>query len=114
MMKRLRVLPSFLGRRGRVVLPAVMTLVYASGSGPCWCTTGRKWGTGGGPGGFGGHDGRTSIFDYTCLPRLQPWVADGLFDSSLLPEESAELRNFHRKLLPLMQHPALDRGDFTA
>lgn len=34
------------------------------------------------------------------------------FDSSLLPEESAELRNFHRKLLPLMQHPALDRGDF--
>ena len=101
------------GGVGRVVLPAVMTLVYASGSGPVLVYNGQEVGERAeGPGGFGGHDGRTSIFDYTCLPRLQPWVADGRFDSSLLPEESAELRNFHRKLLPLMQHPALDRGDF--
>ena len=101
------------GGVGHVVLPAVMTLVYASGSGPVLVYNGQEVGERAeGPGGFGGHDGRTSIFDYTCLPRLQPWVADGRFDSSLLPEESAELRNFHRRLLPLMQHPALDRGDF--
>ena len=72
-----------------------MTLVYASGSGPVLVYNGQEVGERAeGPGGFGGHDGRTSIFDYTCLPRLQPWVANGRFGLSLLPEESAELRNF--------------------
>ena len=32
------------GGTGRTILPAIMTLVYASGKAPCWCTTGRRWG----------------------------------------------------------------------
>ena len=101
------------GGVGRIILPAIMTLVYASGRGPVLVYNGQEVGERAeSPGGYGGHDGRTSIFDYTCLPQLQPWVADGRFDASLLPEDSAELRNFHQRLLPLMQHPALDRGDF--
>lgn len=39
-------------------------------------------------------------------------MAGGRFDASLLDEDSAELRDFHARLLPLLQHPALDRGDF--
>lgn len=101
------------GGTGRTILPAIMTLVYASGKGPVLVYNGQEVGERAeAPGGFGGHNGRTSIFDYTCLPQLQPWVAGGRFDASLLDEDSAELRDFHARLLPLLQHPALDRGDF--
>lgn len=98
---------------GSTVFPAIITLVYASGSGPVLVYNGQEVGEKAeGPGGFGGHDGRTSIFDYTCLPQLQEWVADGRFDANLLPKDSFRVRDFHCRLLPLMQHSALARGDF--
>ena len=72
------------GGTGRTILPAIMTLVYASGKGPVLVYNGQEVGERAeAPGGFGGHNGRTSIFDYTCLPQLQPWVAGGRFDSSI-------------------------------
>ncbi len=97
---------------GHKVMPAVMTLVYASGKGPVLVYNGQEVGERAeGPGGYGGDNGRTSIFDYTCLPRLQPWVEAG-FDADALPPDAAKLRDFHCRLLPILQHPALERGDF--
>ncbi len=52
-----------------------LPLVYASAAVPCWCDGQEVGERAESPGGYGGHDGRTSIFDYTCLPQLQPWVA---------------------------------------
>ena len=75
------------GGVGRVVLPAVMTLVYASGSGPVLVYNGQEVGERAeGPGGFGGHDGRTSSFDYTCLPRLQPELKVRRVDAHVEPQ----------------------------
>lgn len=100
------------GGVGQTVLPAVMTLVYTSGQGPVLVYNGQETGERAeGPGGYGGHDGKTSIFDYTCLPQLQPWLAGGLCDPSRLSSDAATLRDFHGRLLNLLQHPALDRGD---
>lgn len=101
------------GGTGGIIMPAVMTLAYASGKGPVLVYNGQEVGERAeAPGGYGGHDGKTSIFDYTCLPQLQLWAAHGRFDASLLPEGSARLRGFHVNLLNLLQLPALERGDF--
>lgn len=68
------------GGVGRVVLPAVMTLVYASGSGPVLVYNGQEVGERAeGPGGFGGHDGRTSILTIPASPGSSPgWRMAGL------------------------------------
>ncbi len=96
---------------GHRVMPAVMTLAYATGKGPVLVYNGQEVGERAeGPGGYGGDNGRTSIFDYTCLPQLQPWVEAG-FEADALPADAARLRDFHCRLLPLLQHPALERGD---
>ncbi|MBR5185518.1 MAG: hypothetical protein IKW19_04400, partial [Akkermansia sp.] len=65
-----------------------------------------------GPGGYGGDNGRTSIFDYTTLPRLQHWTNSGRYDGALLTAEEHELRAFTARLLTMLQHPALSQGSF--
>lgn len=62
--------------------------------------------------GFSGDDGRTSIFDYTCMPALQKWVNSGQFDGRLLSEDQKILRNFYKGLLSLAQKPAVANGHF--
>jgi len=62
--------------------------------------------------GFSGDDGRTSIFDYTCMPALQKWVNSGKFDGRLLSEEQKTLRNFYKGLLSLAQKTAVAHGHF--
>lgn len=49
--------------------------------------------------GFSGDDGRTSIFDYCCIPELQKWVNDGAFDGGALSESQKSLRAFYSRLL---------------
>jgi hypothetical protein len=98
---------------GERILPAIATVVYASGKGPVLVYNGQEVGERAeGPGGYGGHDGKTSIFDYTCLPQLQPWIEGGRCDDSLLCALSAGFRDFHKRLLPLLQLPALAEGDY--
>ncbi|MEG0427423.1 MAG: alpha-amylase family glycosyl hydrolase [Akkermansia sp.] len=105
--------PQYWGGVGRIIMPAIMTLLYTSSKGPILVYNGQEVGEEAkGPGGFGGDNGRTSIFDYTCLPRLQQWVDHGHFSDDKLPIEDKKLRTFHANLLCLMRHPSIDHGEF--
>jgi len=49
--------------------------------------------------GFGGADGRTSIYDYGAVPELQKWVNDKKYDGGKLDESQKNLRSFYAWLL---------------
>lgn len=98
---------------GHTIMPAVMTLLYCSGSGPILLYNGQEVGEeASGPTGFGGDNGRTSIFDYTCLPKFQRWVNAGQFDEKNLSKNEKKLRHFHLALLEALKLPSLAEGEF--
>ncbi|MFA0961172.1 alpha-amylase family glycosyl hydrolase [Roseivirga sp. BDSF3-8] len=67
---------------------------------------------GAGTEGFGGDDGRTTIFDYWGVPQHQKWMNDGVFDGGQLSEEQKELRVFYKNLINLsVKEAALAKGD---
>ncbi|MBQ7022324.1 MAG: hypothetical protein IJN29_02005 [Akkermansia sp.] len=99
--------------QGAAAARALMVAQYTTTCGPVLFYNGQEVGEqAAGPGGFGGDNGRTSIFDYTNLPRLQHWSNGGLYDGAHLTDEEAALRMFCSRLLPLLQHPALSKGSF--
>ena len=105
--------PQYWGGVGGCVTRAAMVAQYASSAGPVLVYNGQEVGeVPGGPGGYGGDNGRTSIFDYTHLPRLQHWSNQGRYDGALLTPAEEELRAFTVRLLTLLQHPALAQGGF--
>ncbi len=53
--------------------------------------------------GFSGQDGRTTIFDYWGIKRYQEWFNNGLCNGEKLSKDTAELRNWHKKLLCILQ-----------
>ena len=105
--------PLFWGGCGASVARAVMVAQYTTSCGPALFYNGQETlERAEGPGGFGGDNGRTSIFDYTSLPRLQRWTCDGKYDGSELNAEEKEYRAYCADLLRLLQHPALAAGTF--
>ncbi|HOV14986.1 MAG TPA: alpha-amylase family protein [Spirochaetota bacterium] len=83
-------------------------------SGPVMIYFGQEVGEpGSGVEGFGGEDGRTSIFDYWGVPNHQKWMNDGAFDGANLSTEQKSLREFYLKLLHLsISNEALKTGKF--
>lgn len=105
--------PLHWGAVGKTVMPAVMTLLYCSGKGPVLVYNGQEVGEEAkGPAGFGGDNGRTSIFDYTCLPKFQKWVDSGRFSEEKLSPDEKELRHCHLALLRALSLPSIAEGDF--
>lgn len=105
--------PGFWGGHGAGAARALMAAFYCSAAGPVLIYNGQEVAERAeGPGGYGGDNGRTSIFDYTNLPRLQRWANGGKYDGALLSSEERALRDDMVRLLPLLQHPALSSGDF--
>ena len=101
------------GGEGSRVARAAMVAQYCSTAGPVLVYNGQEVGEEStGPGGYGGDNGRTSIFDYTHLPHLQHWTNGGAYDGALLSREERDLRAYTGHLLTLMQHPALSKGGF--
>lgn len=104
---------SYWGGVGEKVVPAVMVAQYCSTCGPVLVYNGQEVGERAeGPGGYGGNNGRTSIFDYTYLPRFQHWTNGGRYDGAALSAEERALRDLTARLLTLLQHPALSKGGF--
>ncbi len=63
--------------------------------------------------GFGGDDGRSSIFDYWGMPKHQLWMNNGAFDGGKLSADDQKLRDFYAKLIYLVKnHDAIKSGDF--
>jgi glycosidase len=63
--------------------------------------------------GFSGYDGRTSIFDYWCIDKIERWINGGAFGSSKLTESETKLRLFYSKLLNICNTElAICKGGF--
>ena len=105
--------PAFWGSAGEKVARAVMAAQFFTSCGPVLFYNGQEVAErADGPTGFGGTNGRTSIFDYTTLPRLQLWYNHGCCDGAELPMELHALRDFCSRLLRMLQLPAIARGGF--
>jgi glycosidase len=92
-------------------IPA-MVVSATLNSGPVMVYFGQEVGEPGrGTEGFGGEDGRTTIFDYWGVPEHQKWLNGGKFDGALLSNEQKQLRAFYSKLLNLsISNEAISRG----
>lgn len=79
-----------------------MAVTALIGSGPVMVYFGQECGEKGeGSEGFGGEDGRTTIFDYWGVPAHQAWLNGGTYDGRGLSVEQNELREYYRSLLNL-------------
>lgn len=63
--------------------------------------------------GFGGGNGRTSLFDYGAMPELAKWVNGHAWDGGGLADGQRELRAAYGRLLGLMEHPFQRSGRFV-
>ena len=89
-----------------------MTVTTLLGSGPVLVYFGQEVGEKGeGVEGFGGEDGRSTIFDYWGVPTQQAWMNGGKFDGGGLDADQKALRDFYVKLLKLAQDPAFVSGE---
>jgi glycosidase len=81
------------------------------GRGPVLIFNGQEVGEpGAGAEGFSSDDGKTTAFDYWCMPELAKWVNGHAFDGGGLSPAQKGLRNYYAALLALCQDPAV-RGD---
>ena len=72
---------------------AATAVSWLTGSGPVMLYNGQEVGESAqGASGYSGDDGRSSIFDYICLPELQKWTNQGAFDGGGLSHEQRDLR----------------------
>lgn len=91
-----------------------MIVTATLSTGPVMVYFGQEVGEpGAGSEGFGGDDGRTSIFDYWGVPEHQKWIDNGRFDGGQLSEDQKNLRSFYSKLLNTVHNSdALKNGKF--
>ena len=62
--------------------------------------------------GFSGVDGRTTIFDYWGIERVQQMVGDHTYDGATLPDEAKQLQNWYTTICQLVHnHEALSTGE---
>lgn len=62
--------------------------------------------------GFSGDDGRTSIFDYTVMPAIRQWYAQGSLDGLRDNPEGARLRSEYARILKLSSEAVISKGAF--
>jgi glycosidase len=92
---------------GRQMAP----LLYLYSNGPVLMLNGQEVGEpGAGAEGFGGEDGRTTIFDYWSMPAFVGWVNDHAYDGAGLTDPQKALRAYYADLLGLLQAPEV-RGN---
>jgi len=96
-----------------LAIPAMIALATLS-RGPVMVYCGQEVGEPAeGTTGFSSSDGRTSIFDYCCMPEHQKWLNGGKMDGGKLSNSQKDLRNFYSKLLSITaKHEAISKGGF--
>jgi glycosidase len=94
--------PHFAGDPWRAIPAMVVSATIDRG--PVMIYFGQEVGEpGAGAEGFGGEDGRTSIFDYWGVPEHQKWMNGGKFDGALLSDDQQKLRKFYSTILNFAQ-----------
>jgi glycosidase len=105
--------PGSWGGVGAQVGRPVTALLFGVGRGPLLLYNGQEVGE---PAatveGFGGGQGRTSIFDYGSMPELAKWVNGHRYDGGRLSPGQRELRQWYAHLLAVCAEPALSQGEF--
>lgn len=104
--------PDFAGSAWKIVPAMVVSATIDQG--PVMIYFGQEVGEpGAGAEGFGGKDGRTTIFDYWGVPEHQKWMNGGAFDGGLLSDQQKSLRQFYGTLLYMAQtNPAIVSGGY--
>jgi glycosidase len=63
--------------------------------------------------GFGGDDGRTTLFDYWGVPQHQKWMNGGKFDGGALADDQKQLRQFYADILNFAgKNKAIANGNY--
>jgi len=105
--------PKAWGGLGMKVGKPVSAVLFSMGCGPLLLYNGQEVGEPAlGGEGFGGDDGRTSIFDYGSMPEFAKWVNGGKYDGGRLSEDQKELRGWYGKLIHATRSPAFTSGGF--
>ncbi|MEI7865066.1 MAG: alpha-amylase family glycosyl hydrolase [Chthoniobacterales bacterium] len=105
--------PGEWGGHGMNMGRPVCALLFGLSRGPVMVYHGQEVGEPAlGAEGFGGDDGRTTIFDYWSMPEFAKWFNGGTCDGAKLSGEQQELREFYRRLLTAADQPAFRDGDF--
>ena len=66
-----------------------------------------------GESGFGGDDGRTTLFDYWSVPTIQKWIHEAKFDISNLSRETQELYTHYQNIIKFsLNEKAIIKGGF--
>jgi glycosidase len=92
---------------GRQLAP----LLFLYSNGPVLLLNGQEVGeSGAGAEGFGGDDGRTTIYDYWSMPAFVGWVNGHAYDGAGLTASQQALRTYYADLLQLLQAPEV-RGN---
>jgi glycosidase len=91
-----------------------MIVTATLSTGPLMIYNGQEVGEpGAGVEGFGGDDGRTTIFDYWGVPEHQKWMNGGKFDGEKLSADQKKLHAFYKGLVQTVRHSeALSEGQF--
>jgi glycosidase len=85
---------------------APLQLLYSNG--PSLILNGQEVGEpAAGAAGFSGDDGRSTFFDYWCMPEFAKWVNGLAFDGARLSDGQTKLRAYFTDLLSLSQHPTV-------
>ncbi len=101
------------GGIGMEVGRAVSGVLFGISRGPVLLHCGQEVGEpADGVAGFGGGNGRTTIFDYWCMPEFAKWVNGHRFDGARLSAPQQSLRSFYGRLLGASGAPAFRDGDF--
>ncbi len=79
-------------------------LQFLYSNGPALILNGQEIGeSGDGFEGFSADDGRTTFFDYWCMPEFSKWVNGHAYDGGLLSPAQTRLRRFFADLISLCQ-----------
>jgi glycosidase len=101
------------GGIGPQIGPAVCALLWSISRGPALIYSGQEVGEPAeGSEGFAEDNGRTSIFDYWCMPEFAKWVNAHRYDGGRLSAEQKRLRANYGKLLRLLGDVAFRDGEF--
>ncbi len=106
-----RIAGKFGATSAQASLPALL-LAGAASAGPIMIYNGQEVGEPAeGASGYSGDDGKTSIFDYGCMPAVQRWYNDGLADGGHSTVAERVLRQDYVQLLrTLTTQPLLENG----
>lgn len=97
---------------GRAQAQAITAMLFAIGRGPVMVYAGQETGEPAeGVEGFGGDDGRTSIFDYWSMPSFVGWVNDHAYDGGGLDDETRALRDTHLSTWQAFRDPIFGSGE---